>query len=151
MSDTITTTQDCELLADIHASSFPDSWTALFFGALLAQPGVVALATGGAPPQGFILIRAAADESEILTLAVRPNARNRGLGKQLVNAAMDALATQKIARCFLEVAEDNAPAITIYSRAGFTTCGRRNDYYRHDGTSTAAIVMERRFDSPKAV
>lgn len=111
----------------------------------------MALATGGEPPQAFILIRAAADESEILTLAVRPEARNRGMGGRLVAAAMSALAGQNITRCFLEVAEDNAAAIAIYSRAGFTTCGRRNDYYRHDGTSTAAIVMERRFDGPKAV
>ena len=53
----IVATRDVEALSAIHALGFADSWSALFFGALLAQPGVYALATSEIEPAGFILIR----------------------------------------------------------------------------------------------
>ncbi|MBU2208038.1 MAG: GNAT family N-acetyltransferase, partial [Alphaproteobacteria bacterium] len=67
-------------LADVHAEAFPAPWDAAALEALLDQDGVFALED----PDGFILLRAVADEAEILTLAVRPAARRRGLGARLV-------------------------------------------------------------------
>ena len=63
-------------LAALHATAFDAPWNAAAFSVLLSGPGVFAIESA----DGFILMRAVADEAEILTLAVRPDARGRGEG-----------------------------------------------------------------------
>lgn len=138
----ITTTLNAKLLAEIHATSFADSWTEVFMGAMLVQPGVVALTLADQEAAGFILLRIVADEAEILTFAVRPEARNRGQGRTLLLAALAYARAENVVRCFLEVAIDNGPAISVYSKAGFVTCGRRKDYYQRDNKTVDAVIME---------
>ena len=87
---------------------------------------------------GFVLARVAADESELLTLAVTPAAQNRGCGGRLLRAAMGGAAAQGAGAMFLEVSPGNAPALAIYARAGFATVGRRLRYYPGGG---AALVL----------
>lgn len=126
-------------LADIHATAFEAPWTAAAFADLLGQTGVFGLATGA---DGFILCRVVADEAEILTLAVRPEARRRGLARALVHAANDAAKVRGSTRLFLEVAEDNTAAIELYRSAGFSSVGRRRGYYpRPDGSAVDALVL----------
>jgi ribosomal-protein-alanine N-acetyltransferase len=141
---TVGPTLDAESLARLHATSFDDAWSALFMGALLVQPGVTALITPQQDPVGFILIRIAADEAEILTLAVAPSARRGGFGLALLKAALGLMADQNVTRCFLEVAADNAAARALYERAGFSPCGRRAEYYARDQARADALVMELR-------
>ena len=64
-------TDAAEGLAALHATAFAAPWSAREFSDLLAQAGVFAVVE----PDGFILIRQVLDEAEILTLAVRPEAR----------------------------------------------------------------------------
>lgn len=129
-----------QTLAELHASAFAAPWTASAFGDLLAQHGVFAEAEA----HGFILIRVVADEAEILTLAVRPEARGRGLGARLVQAAAVRAAEKGAARLFLEVAEDNAAARALYARCGFSEVGRRRGYYpSSDGGRIDALMMAR--------
>lgn len=126
-------------LAALHAEAFATPWDEAAFADLLAQTGVLAL---GAGADGFILCRIIADEAEVLTLAVRPAARQRGLGRLLVEAALKATADQGAVRLFLEVAEDNPAAIALYDRTGFTQIGRRRGYYaRPDGPAVDALVL----------
>ena len=127
-------------LAALHAAAFPASWDAAAFAGLLGQPGVFA----EVGQNGFILIRAVADEAEILTLAVRPEARRRGLGARLVETAADRAAGMGAERLFLEVAEDNAAARGLYAACGFTEAGRRRGYYRAPGGGrTDALILAR--------
>jgi ribosomal-protein-alanine N-acetyltransferase len=116
-------------LAGLHATAFPAPWDAAAFEALLDQDGVFALED----PDGFILLRAVADEAEILTLAVRPTARRRGLGGRLVRDGAAVAATRGATRLFLEVAGDNPAALALYARAGFVEAGRRPGYYARPG------------------
>ena len=60
------------LAAALHETSFATPWTDDEFAKLLEQPGVAGLLWQDDAPTGFILIRAVADEAEILTLAVAP-------------------------------------------------------------------------------
>ncbi len=125
-------------LADIHAAAFSAPWDAAAFEALLDQAGVFALET----PDGFILLRAVADEAEILTLAVRSQARRQGLGARLVREGAAAAAARGATRLFLEVAEDNPAALALYTRAGFAEAGRRPGYYaRPDGGPQDALIL----------
>lgn len=127
-----------DLLAEIHASAFDRPWDAAAFQSLCRQDGVVALGHA----DGFILIRTVSDEAEILTLAVRPQARRRGAGADLVRAGADAARAQGAQRLFLEVAEDNAAALALYRSAGFVEDGRRKGYYaRTEGPAATALLL----------
>jgi tRNA threonylcarbamoyladenosine biosynthesis protein TsaB len=112
-------------LAALHGACFPEAWTAPAIAQLLATPGTFAFA--GA--QGFILVRAAADEAEILTIAVAPEARRRGLGRALLDAAAAHAVSLGAQRLFLEVSTANDAALALYRGAGFAQAGLRKGYY----------------------
>src|SRR5262249_49156882 len=100
------------VLAALHASSFPpgERWGEDAMALQLGLPGPSGrLATAG----GMILARMAADEAEILTLAVAPEARRQGCGLALLRAA-EAHARAAGARAmFLEVSTSNTPALAL--------------------------------------
>lgn len=129
-------------LTAIHGEAFAGPhdtpWSEAAFTGLLGQAGVFAVEA----PDGFILMRAVADEAEILTLAVRPSARRGGLGGRLVGEGVLAAAARGAARVFLEVAEDNEPARALYAKAGFVEAGRRPGYYAApDGSRRDALLL----------
>ncbi len=132
-------------LAVLHATSFSKPWNETDFRILLDQPGVAAWMSGEDLPHGFILARAAADEAEILTLAVAPTHRRAGIAAALVHTACEELRAAGVHRLFLEVASDNIPAVALYTAAGFAPCGERPGYYEAAGTALArdAVVMAR--------
>jgi [ribosomal protein S18]-alanine N-acetyltransferase len=120
--------KDAPLLAEIHASAFPpaQAWPGTTMETLLGMPGALGLI---AESDGMILLRQAADEAEILTFAVRPEARGTGMGRALLEAGMVLLAAQGASTLLLEVAEDNAAALALYTAAGFLRTATRRDYY----------------------
>ncbi len=125
-------------LAGLHAEAFDSPWSETAFADLLGQTGVALQGEN----DGFILVRTVVDEAEILTLAVRPSARRRGLGARLVRAAAAHVAASGAKRMFLEVAEDNAPARALYNAQGFGAAGRRRGYYpRPDGPAADALLL----------
>ena len=131
---------DAELAAVLHAACFEeDPWPASAFTSLLTLPGGFGfLAFEGDAPLGFLLCRAAADECEILTLAVLKTAQRRGVGLALLSKGLKAAAALGVHRVFLEVAVDNAAALGLYRRAGFSQTALRPSYYRR-GTSAKRI------------
>ena len=113
-------------MAALHAASFPDAWDTKSIADLLAAPGTFAFHAN----DGFVLARVAAGQAEILTLAVAPSARGKGLGRTLLQAAITkarALGTQTM---FLEVGADNPAARALYAALGFTKVGDRKGYYQ---------------------
>lgn len=130
-------------MARLHNSSFrvPRPWRTEEFADLLAQPAVFALQTGC---DGFVLGRVVADEAELLTLAVAPGARRRGLGRNLLTAFENRASTRGAVRGILEVAVSNAAALALYRRCGWQECGRRPAYYRDpQGDAIDAVMMDR--------
>ncbi len=86
---------------------------------------------------GFLVIRpVAADEYEVLNLAIDPSARRRGTARRLLEYAL----AQRHGAWFLEVRESNSGAIEFYTAQGFQRAGRRANYYRDP--PEAAIVMK---------
>lgn len=127
-------------LAALHATAFDAPWDAASFDDLLAGPGVFVVESA----DGFILMRSVADEAEILTLAVRPEARGRGEGGRLTAGGVAGAVARGAERVFLEVADDNVSALAVYRRAGFAEVGRRPRYYaRPDGSRRDAILLAR--------
>lgn len=130
-------------LAALHARCFitPRPWTEAEFAGFLADPLTFLLVEADA---GLILGRAVAGEAELLTIAVVPEARGRGLGRKLVSRFLYQARLLGAEAAFLEVAEDNAPARTLYTRAGFAEAGRRRGYYHTpEGRSVDALVLRR--------
>jgi [ribosomal protein S18]-alanine N-acetyltransferase len=91
---------------------------------------------------GFITVRQAADEVEVLNLAVKPEFRRSGHGASLLRAALQAFQHQHLTHVFLEVRESNASAIAFYRKHGFVPIDRRKGYY-HDPREDA-VVMEKK-------
>lgn len=126
-----------EVLALLHeACGFAHSWSADSFAALLAGPGVeatIATDTASGRPAALLLTRRAADEAEILTLGALPALRRQGAARALLRDALQKLAMETCETVWLEVAESNAAALMLYRGLGFTTAGRRKDYYETGG------------------
>jgi len=130
---------DAPALAALHEAAFEagERWDAAAIGVLLAMPGAFGLHIPGA---GFVLARVAADEAEILTLAVIPTARCQGHAGALLAGAMAAALLRGAGTMFLEVSDRNAAARGLYAQAGFAEAGRRRRYYA-DGSD--ALILRR--------
>jgi len=132
-----------ETLAALHARCFktPPPWSAQDFAACLADPLAFLLVEGDA---GFLLGRAVAGEAELLTLAVAPEARRRGLGRKLLARFQYQASLRGAERAFLEVSAENVPAIALYESTGFARVGRRRGYYQTpSGQRIDALVLAR--------
>ncbi len=126
-----------DALAAIHAAAFPaaEQWSAKTFSDLLELPGVFAIMAAGG---GLLLARIAADEAEILTLAVMPEQRRRGIARRLLRDAIARLRASGAAALFLEVSVGNVPARALYAAFGFCEVAKRPGYYA--GGESAALL-----------
>jgi len=85
--------------------------------------------------------RIAADEGEILKLAVDISVRQQGIGVQLLNFCLKYCREQGVKRCYLELRVSNAAARQVYQKCGFAEAGIRKNYY--DSPREDAILMQR--------
>ncbi len=124
-----------------------EAWTTSQLGSLIGFPGVtLLLARSQGVATGFALLRQAADEAELLLLAVVPAARRQGIASRLIEQVEMIARSGGATRLFLEVRDGNDQAEHLYAHAGFMTSGRRPNYYRgQNGTRADAITMTRSF------
>lgn len=143
------TQADSGSLSALHREDFVRPWSGGEFSSLLEQDtvfgyGVREVGQGAKAPVGFVLARLAAGEGEILTVAVARSHRRQGLGWRLMDAVLRDLHAERAEALFLEVDENNAPAIALYRRLGFREVGRRSNYYQSsEHGPTGALVMRR--------
>jgi [ribosomal protein S18]-alanine N-acetyltransferase len=139
---------DARDVAEIHAISFDRPWGLMEIERLMAEETVLThVAIGGrdkARAEGFILSRIAADEAEVLSIAVDPRRRGEGIAGRLLKTQMEMLPLNRVRTLFLEVEDGNAPALALYKRCGFAEVARREAYYRKaDGSAATALVMRK--------
>lgn len=130
-------------MARLHAACFetPRPWTETEFAGLLCLSGVF-LCTDG--ESGFALGRVLHDESELLTLAVAPEARRRGIGRRLLDGFEAQAAAAGASAAFLEVSAENRSAQQLYETQGYRHAGRRKGYYRApSGERIDALILRR--------
>jgi ribosomal-protein-alanine N-acetyltransferase len=133
--------RDAASLAALHGASFSRGWGESEFEQLLTDRSVVVdRAASGRHNVGFIVSRSAADEAEILSVAVARAWQGRGLARGLLDLHLRRLAGLRLRAVFLEVDEDNRPARRLYARAGFREVGRRPGYY---SGGKSALVLRR--------
>jgi [ribosomal protein S18]-alanine N-acetyltransferase len=133
-------------MSALHALCFttPPPWPEAAFADMLSHPLTFALTEA----EGLLIGRAVAGEAELLTLAVAPQARRRGVGARLVQRFLYQACLRGAEEAFLEVAAPNLPARTLYSRAGFAEAGIRRDYYHQPGAHAIDAVVMRRALGP---
>jgi ribosomal-protein-alanine N-acetyltransferase len=130
--------RDAGAIAALHAKSFQRGWSEDEVENLLIARNVVAhRAMAGKALAGFIMSRLAADEAEILSVAVDRGFQGRGVGQRLLKLHLGRLAGHGARTVFLEVGERNDPATRLYARAGFREVSRRPNYY---GDATALVL-----------
>ncbi len=137
--------RDVAPIARLHAASFRRGWSEDEIERLLTDRSVVAhRAMIGSNFAGFIISRFAADEAEILTVAVASKYRGRSIARSLVRHHLGRLMAFGVRAVFLEVEEGNVAALKLYRRAGFVEAGRRKGYYPKDsGKAAGALVLRR--------
>jgi ribosomal-protein-alanine N-acetyltransferase len=137
--------RDAPKLAQLHGASFHRGWGEGEFEQMLAERNtLVHRLRQGRKVIGFAVSRMAADEAEILSIAVEPNHRGRGLSRELLLTHLGHLAGRGVRTVFLEVEENNQPARRLYDRAGFAVAGRRERYYKQPGGEQLNAVLMRR-------
>jgi ribosomal-protein-alanine N-acetyltransferase len=137
--------RDARRLAQLHGESFHRGWGEGEFESMLSERNtLVHRLRVGRQVIGFAVSRMAADEAEILSIAVAASHRGRGLSRDLLLTHLGHLAGHGIRTIFLEVEENNQPARRLYERAGFGVAGRRERYYQQpDGEQLNALLMRR--------
>jgi ribosomal-protein-alanine N-acetyltransferase len=140
------TAGDMPPVMEIERSCFITPWTEGMFRSqlrfrdqainlVLVEEGIVV---------GYAAAWIAYDEIHLLSIAVAPAARRRGLGGEILGAVMDRGRARSADRVILEVREGNAAARAFYRVHGFVDIGMRRRYY--SDTDEDAIIMEYVFD-----
>ena len=139
------TLSDAPRLAELHGASFHRGWGEGEFEIMLGEANtLVHRLRLGRKIAGFAVSRIGADEAEILSIAVDPRYRGQGLSRNLLLTHLGHLAGRGVRTIFLEVEENNRPALSLYKRAGFTVVGRRERYYQQVGGEQLNALLMRR-------
>jgi len=137
--------RDAARLSQLHGASFHRGWGEGEFEAMLAERNtLVHRLRQGRRVIGFAVSRMAADEAEILSIAIDETQRGRGLSRHLLMTHLGHLAGRGVRSIFLEVEENNQPARRLYEWAGFGVIGRRERYYQQPGGEQLNAILMRR-------
>jgi ribosomal-protein-alanine N-acetyltransferase len=140
------TSADIASVLEIERACFITPWTeGMFRSQLLFTDQAITLVL---LEEGILVGYAAAwmayDEIHLLSIAVAPAARRRGLGGEILGAVLERGRARRAERAILEVREGNAAARAFYRVHRFVDIGLRRRYY--SDTDEDAIVMEYVFD-----
>lgn len=137
---------DIAAVVQIEREAFTDPWSARSFEALIGRDELLfEVATQGegviARVVGYYVVYLAFEVGELANVAVGSAARGRGVGRGLMQHALQAARGRGVMELFLEVRESNSAARRLYESLGFVEIGRRARYY--DRPVEDALVLRR--------
>jgi [ribosomal protein S18]-alanine N-acetyltransferase len=141
--------RDADAVAKLHAQSFYRGWPRQDIESYLLDSDTPTLVACDAKRKvvGFSMLRLLGDDVELMTIAVDPKYRGKGIGAALLHACFEDLLMTPSKRMVLEVAADNPAALKLYGKLGFTKIAERKGYYaRPDGQPATALVMARNLE-----
>lgn len=146
---------DLAAVMEVARSGLPRPWSEAIWREELRSPfSLYLVIEEGDALSGFIGVQRVADEAHVMTLAVRPELRRRGLGRYLVRAALADSALARARRVHLEVRPSNAAARTLYASLGFVQTGVRKNYYGDEDALLMTLHLRwdgrRSPDAPRA-
>ena len=130
------------IIAVLHKDCFEETWNEESICEILKMAGAIGFLiwAKNTRPQGFILLRVAADEAEIISIGIVPEARQKGLAGILLQEAIKRVLVSNATKMLFEVAENNVAARAFYEKFGFQVVGRRSGYYRQSSKKLDAII-----------
>jgi len=133
---------DLDALMHIENRSHYHPWSRAVMSRYLERNGVIwkLVDSTSAQLQAYAVVTQIAGEAELLTFAVEPELRGRGLGQILLQHMLDMVEQGGCDRMFLEVRESNEPAIAVYEKLGFCQVGVRPNYYPAKGGRENALL-----------
>ncbi len=144
---------DLQGVMQINRVCLPENYTDFFFIDLHQRfPETFIVAEEEGKISGYIMCRIEVGLSNyglgglvrkghVVSIAVMPESRRKGVAKALINRALEGMAYYKAKQCFLEVRVTNESAISLYKKLGFEVTRTINGYYS-DGED--AYVMTKR-------
>lgn len=125
-------TQHTAQVAQLERECFSSPWSESSIVGELENPlSLWLVCVDGGRVLGYVGSQTVLGETDMMNIAVDPNARRQGIAQKLIEALAEQLKEQG-SRCLtLEVRASNAPALGLYRKLGFAQVGRRPGYYRN--------------------
>jgi len=123
------TARDAPALARLAAAALPEAWSERGFAEEIEAPQarVWVVRCPDGEPIGYLVAHAVLEEIQVLSLAVDASYRRLGIGRRLVEHALEQEPGAAIAH--LEVRSNDAGAQAFYARLRFRAIGRRPGFY----------------------
>lgn len=118
-------------VASIEEMSFSLPWSLESLELMLTEQASALVALEDGRVLGYVGMMCVLDEGQIINVAVHPDARRRGVGRSLMQAAEAYAKERGIVFLSLEVRESNIAARSLYSSLGWEEQGIRKGFYSH--------------------
>lgn len=142
--------RDMPEVLEIEQSSFEYPWSEEDFIRCLRQRNCIGMvAEYDERVVGFMIYELHKNQLHVLNFSVRPDARRRSVGHQMVQKLVGKLSQQRRNRVVLEVRETNLAAQLFFKNCGFKAVSVLRDYY--DDATEDAYVMHLRYQEDNAV
>ena len=135
---------DCPAVEELFRECFSHPWEENALEAMFTAGGYLSLVAENEKNEivGYVGMRSVCDEADITNVAVRPDARRKGIAHILVRRLLEIAGQRGIRSVFLEVRASNTPALLLYEHAGFRECGRRRDYYTEPREDAILMICD---------
>ena len=141
--------KDIHEMAELDKICFRVPWSEVSFESEIKENDRALYVTAEADGKvvGYAGLWVIFDEGHITNVAVHPDFRGKGLGREIVEFLIAEGEKEGVTSQTLEVRPSNMPALALYGRLGFTEEGRRKGYYEDNGED--AIIMWRHNEKGK--
>jgi ribosomal-protein-alanine N-acetyltransferase len=137
------TVDDLQGVLEIERSSFTTPWSEIsFFNELKNSRSISKVARLEGRIAGYLCSSRLIDEGHILTFAVHPEFRKRGIASALIGDILDQLKREGCRFAFLEVRASNSGARKMYKKFGFRELGIRKNYYLSPVEDGVVMVLK---------
>ena len=127
-------------VAALEKVCFSDPWSEKSVASELENPlSCWLVALDGETVAGYVGSQTVLDETDMMNIAVHPDFRRQGIARALIAELTAKAGENKLAFVTLEVRESNAPAIALYTGAGFAPVGKRKNFYSNP-TENAVLM-----------
>jgi ribosomal-protein-alanine N-acetyltransferase len=138
---------------EINLKTLPEHYSDYFYESLIAElPEAFLVAEIGGKHIGYIMCKSEygfsnfkklgfVKKGHVVSVAVLNEFRRKGIGKGLVEEAINGVKTKKCDELYLEVRCSNTEAVLLYENMGFSIRQKLKTYYR-DGEDAYMMAIE---------
>ncbi len=135
---------DLPAVMEVGGRSLPRPWSEAVWREEFYSPfGLYLILEEGGALSGFIGLKLISDEAHVMTIAVCPERRRRGLARTLIKAAFGEPASAGARHVYLEVRPSNLAARTLYASLGFAETGVRRGYYGDEDALLMTLDLQK--------